>query len=80
MPESNWKKAGKILLWLILSAVALYILYLLTDLLIVLIISILLALIFDPFVKQLEKEGVIDQSHSHWLINLKKLETAVSNR
>jgi predicted PurR-regulated permease PerM len=57
MPESNWKKAGKILLWLILSAVALYILYLLTDLLIVLIISILLALIFDPFVKQLEKEG-----------------------
>ncbi len=57
MPESNWKKTGKILLWLILSVVALYILYLLTNLLIVLIISILLALIFDPFVKQLEKEG-----------------------
>ncbi|MFZ0454755.1 MAG: AI-2E family transporter [Ignavibacteriaceae bacterium] len=58
MAESNWKKAGKILLWLILSAITLYILYLLTDLLIVLIISILLAFIFDPFVKHLEKEGL----------------------
>ena len=58
MIESNWKKAGKILLWLILSAFALYILYLLTDLLIILIISVLLAFIFDPFVKQLEKEGL----------------------
>lgn len=58
MAESNWKKAGKILLWLILSILTLYILYLLSDLLIVLIISILLAFIFDPFVKQLEKEGL----------------------
>ncbi len=58
MAESNWKKAGKILLWLILSVFTLFILYLLTNLLIILIVSILLALIFDPFVKQLEKEGL----------------------
>ena len=57
MVESNLKKVSKILLWVILSLVLLYILYLLSDLLIILVISILLAFIFDPFIKQLEKEG-----------------------
>ncbi len=58
MVESNLKKVSKILLWVILAVVLLYILYLLSDLLIILIISILLAFIFDPFIKQLEKEGL----------------------
>ena len=58
MVESNLKKISKILLWVILAVVLLYILYLLSDLLIILIISILLAFIFDPFIKQLEKEGL----------------------
>ena len=58
MQESNLKKIGKIFLWLVLAAILIYILFLLTDLLIILIISILLAFIFDPFVKQLEKEGL----------------------
>ena len=58
MKESNLKKIGKIFLWLVLAAILIYILFLLTDLLIILIISILLAFIFDPFVKQLEKEGL----------------------
>jgi CRP/FNR family transcriptional regulator len=30
-------------------------------------------------IKQLEKEGVIDQSHNHWQINLKKLRSLVSS-
>ena len=58
MAESNLKKTAKILLWIILAVVSLYILYLLSSLLIILIIAILLAFIFDPFVKQLEKEGL----------------------
>jgi predicted PurR-regulated permease PerM len=57
MIESNLKKFLKIFLWVILLLFSLYILYLLSDLLIILIISILLAFIFDPFVKQLEREG-----------------------
>jgi CRP-like cAMP-binding protein len=31
-------------------------------------------------IKQLEKEGVLDQSHSQWQINLKKLESAIAAR
>ena len=31
-------------------------------------------------IKQLEKEGVIDQSSNHWLVNLKKLDTATAKR
>ncbi len=57
MAESNFKKTAKIFLWIILSVILLYFLYLLSDLLIILIVSILLSFIFDPFVKQLEKEG-----------------------
>jgi predicted PurR-regulated permease PerM len=57
MSESNFKKIIKNLLWTIAAAILIYLLYLLSDLLLILIISILLALIFDPFVKQLEKEG-----------------------
>jgi CRP-like cAMP-binding protein len=31
-------------------------------------------------IKQLEKEGVIDQSNNHWVVNLKKLDGAAAKR
>lgn len=57
MNEKNIKKFLRTFLWIIAGAVFLYILYLLFDLLLIFIISLLLAFIFDPFVKQLEKKG-----------------------
>lgn len=57
MEERTTKKFSKVFLWIVAAAALLYILYLLSDLLLIVIIAVLLAFIFDPFVKQLEKEG-----------------------
>ncbi len=57
MNEPVQKKTLKILLWVITAVIILYIAYLLTDLIIILVISVLLAFIFEPFAKALEKQG-----------------------
>jgi predicted PurR-regulated permease PerM len=57
MTEFASKKLLKIILWSIALFLLLYLLYVLSGLLVVIIISILLSFIFDPFVKSLEKEG-----------------------
>ncbi len=55
--EITQKKIFKFLLWFIGIAFILLLIYLLSDLIVMLVISILLAFIFDPFVKLLEREG-----------------------
>ena len=57
MNEPTQKKTLKILLWIATTVIMLYIAYLLSELIIILIISILLAFIFEPFAKELEKQG-----------------------
>lgn len=58
MPEIILKKKSRIILWLILAAVLIYLIYILADIIILLSISILLAFIFEPLVTILEKEGL----------------------
>lgn len=58
MNEKNIKKFSKLFLWIAAAAITFYILFLLFDLLLIFIIALLLAFIFDPLVKQLEKEGL----------------------
>ena len=48
----------RIILWGGVGLVIVYICYLISDILIVFVISVLLALIFDPFVSMLEKRGL----------------------
>ncbi len=55
--EKGSKKLPKYFLWALIGIVIVYILYLITDVLIILAVSVLLALIFDPYVKMLEKKG-----------------------
>jgi len=57
MNEPTQKKTLKILLWIVFTAILLYIAYLLSNLIIILIVSILLAFIFEPSAKALEKQG-----------------------
>ncbi len=57
MTEEALKKLGKFLLYTILIFLLLYVAYLLSDLLLILAISILLSLIFQPFVLLLQKSG-----------------------
>ncbi len=57
MSEINLKKFGKILLWALGIALFLYLVILFSNLLLLLIIAILLAFIFEPFVKEIEKQG-----------------------
>ncbi len=57
MFELTQKKITKFLLWFIGIALLLTLIYLLSDLIIIVAISILLAFIFDPIVKLLEREG-----------------------
>ncbi|MEO8399849.1 MAG: AI-2E family transporter [Ignavibacteriaceae bacterium] len=57
MNEAALKKITKIFLWTAGSILLLSILYLLSDILIILAVSILLAFIFNPFIKLLEQEG-----------------------
>lgn len=57
MSESNYKHFTKFLLWISGIIILLYLFYLLTEILIVLALSILLAFIFAPFVSLLEGRG-----------------------
>lgn len=57
MTDLTFKRFSKILLWVLAIFILLYITYLLSDLIIILVISILLAFIFDPLVTMLEQEG-----------------------
>ncbi|PJA97804.1 MAG: hypothetical protein CO128_10630 [Ignavibacteriales bacterium CG_4_9_14_3_um_filter_30_11] len=57
MNEPILKRISKIFLWLIAAIIILYIGYLLSELIIILIVSVLLAFIFEPFAKTLERQG-----------------------
>jgi predicted PurR-regulated permease PerM len=57
MTDSNYNYATKIFLWIAGSIILLYIVYLLTEILVILALSILLAFIFAPFVALLEGRG-----------------------
>ncbi len=50
-------KFSRIILWTVSTILILYLLYLISDIIIIVIISILIAFIFEPFVKHLEKQG-----------------------
>jgi len=58
MTDFALKKRSKIFIWVIVAAILLYLVYVLADIIILLSISILLAFIFEPVVKILEKEGL----------------------
>jgi predicted PurR-regulated permease PerM len=55
--DGSFKNFGYISLLLIGVILFLYLIYLLSTLFVIVAVSVLLAFIFDPFVKQLEKEG-----------------------
>ena len=55
--DGSFKNFGYIILLLIGVILFLYLIYLLSTLFVIIAVSVLLAFIFDPFVKQLEKEG-----------------------
>lgn len=55
--EGSYKNLGYISLLIIGTIFILYLIYLLSTLFAIIAVSILLAFIFDPFVKQLEKDG-----------------------
>lgn len=57
MTDLALKRLSKILLTVFVIAVILYLTYLLSDIILILIIAILLAFIFDPLVTMLEQEG-----------------------
>ena len=55
--EGSYKNLGYISLLFVGTILLLYLIYLLSTLFAIIAVSILLAFIFDPFVKQLEKDG-----------------------
>jgi predicted PurR-regulated permease PerM len=57
MLDSSTKKISRLLLYFLGAVILFYVLYLLSDLMIILAVAILLAFIFDPFVTIFEKEG-----------------------
>jgi predicted PurR-regulated permease PerM len=57
MNEIALNRISKFTLWGLAALVFLYLCYLLSDLLIVFVVSVLLSLIFDPFVSMIEKKG-----------------------
>ncbi len=57
MTDLTFKRLPKILLWVLVFFIFIYLAYLLSDIIIILVISILLAFIFDPLVSMLEQEG-----------------------
>ncbi|MEJ2196069.1 MAG: AI-2E family transporter [Ignavibacteriaceae bacterium] len=57
MPETTYKKTVKLILWITGTILLFYLLYLLTDVIIILALSVLLAFIFAPFVFILEQKG-----------------------
>ena len=57
MPETTYKKTVKLIIWIAGAILLIYLLYLLTDVIIILALSVLLAFIFAPFVFMLEQKG-----------------------
>ena len=57
MPDTSYKKIVNLLLWISATFLLLYVLFLLSDLIIILALSVLLAFIFSPFVFLLEQRG-----------------------
>jgi len=57
MSDQSYKRIKKILLWILALFIFFYLTYLLSDIIIILIISVLLAFIFDPLISMLEQEG-----------------------
>ena len=57
MPDTTYKKIVNLLLWISATFLLLYVLFLLSDLIIILALSVLLAFIFSPFVFLLEQRG-----------------------
>ncbi len=57
MPDTSQKKIIRIIIWTLAAAAVLYLFYLLSDVLIILAISVLLSFIFEPLVKIMEKKG-----------------------
>ncbi len=57
MTDAAIKKVGRVLVWTLASILLLYIVYYLSNIILLVIISLLLAFIFEPFVRFLEKEG-----------------------
>jgi predicted PurR-regulated permease PerM len=58
MTERSTKRISRISLWVLVIALILISVFLLSDILLLLIFSVLLAFIFNPFVSTLEKEGM----------------------
>ena len=58
MPDTTYKKTIRLLLWISGFILLIYLLYLLSDLIIILALSFLLAFIFAPFVFMLEQKGL----------------------
>ena len=57
MPDTTYKKIATLLLWISGTFLLLYVLFLLSDIIIILALSVLLAFIFSPFVYLLEQRG-----------------------
>lgn len=55
--DLSFKKSFRLLLWLSAAALFIFFLFYLSEVVLIVIISILIAFIFDPFVKKLEREG-----------------------
>ena len=58
MAENVYRKSIKLIFWILLLALTVYLLFLLADIIIILALSVLLAFIFTPFVHLLEQEGL----------------------
>lgn len=58
MPDATFKKIVRLLLWISITFITLYILYQLVDIFIILALALLLAFIFAPFVFMLEQRGL----------------------
>jgi predicted PurR-regulated permease PerM len=57
MPDTSYKKIVTLLLWVSATILLLYVLFLLSDLILILALSVLLAFIFSPFVFLPEQKG-----------------------
>ena len=57
MSDTSQKKIANLLLWISAAFLLLYVLFFLSDLIIILALSVLLAFIFSPFVFLLEQRG-----------------------
>lgn len=57
MPEVKFRRPIKLILWIIGSIIGVYVLFLVSNLIIILALSILLAFIFIPFIYSLEGQG-----------------------